>query len=148
MKNIIWSILSVTFVVMIAVLFMEKTNKHETMVEPTISEYKNVKAFQIGAFRNQDSAIAEATANDGIVIQEGELYLVVISLLEDADNIQQMIQYLNNNNMYYYIKNLNMKTTYEITTLENMMHSTTSDIAYLRLNKQILNKYKEENYAN
>ena len=57
-----------------------------------------------------------------------------------------MMRYLDNSKIYYYIKIINISDTLKdnVFKYEELMKSTTSDVAFLQLNKKILELYGEE----
>lgn len=137
------NILAITFGVIIAVfigsLFMRVSSENEET--STLVNYENnVKAFQVAAYTSLNAAKSEAEKKKGIVIQDGDYYCVYIAILRDSANINRMIKYLNDNQTYYYIKNIDLSgdAQNDLIKYEELMKNSNSDVAFLKLNDQIL----------
>ena len=89
--------------------------------------------------------IAAVFAVNGTVEYDGTYYYVYASILSDSQNIEHMINYLNENNIYYYVKNITASEAFknELYKYEELMKSTVSDVAFLELNEKILDLYEE-----
>lgn len=146
MKNVLASVLSVIVAVLIGSLFMKVSNAEEEIVEPTISTNSSVKAFQVGAFTNQASAEEEAISKEGKVSYDGEFYYVYISILSDEKNLEQMRNYLDKKNIYYYIKTIDVNQEFKdsLITYEELMKESSSEVAFMQLNQRILDMYEGE----
>ena len=147
MKSIITIFFGVVTSVLIGVLFIDETSSKT--ITPVSGKYGTLVAFQLGAYENYDQAEKEANLKDGIVIKDENFYLVYSSLLSNTLNIERMMEYLDDKNIYYYVKTIdaNEEFTNELFKYEEMMKSCTSDIAFLKLNNKILDLY-EEYYEN
>lgn len=146
MKNI----LAITFGVIIAVfigsLFMRVSSDVEE--SSTLVNYENnVKAFQVAAYTSLSSAQEEAKNKNGVVLKDDDYYCVYISILRDSTNINRMIKYLNDTQTYYYVKNIDLSSGAQenLTKYEELMKNTNSDVAFLKLNDQILKMVGEYN---
>lgn len=144
MKSIITIFLGVVTSVLIGVLFIDETSSSTTV--PVSGSYGALVAFQLGAYNDYESALKEAEKQDAIVVQDNKHYLVYSSLLSNTANIERMMNYLDEKNVYYYVKTIdaNEEFTNELFKYEEMMKSSTSDIAFLRLNTKILEIYGEQ----
>lgn len=104
------------------------------------------KAFQIGVYTDYEVAnIYKEKFNNAIIIKENELYRVYAAILKDTNNIENMSKYLNNNNIEYFIKEINISDKNlisEIDEYERIMNSN-NEIVFLEMNKLIMEKYKE-----
>lgn len=147
MKNIFAVSVGVFIAILIGSLFMGISNREEDTTP--VSSSNEIKAFQIAAFNDQKTADEEANKKKGIVIKDNNYYCVYIAILKDQTNINKMISYLNENKTYYYLKtiDLNSDLTSELIKYEELMKNTTSNVAFLKLNDQIL-KLIGENYEN
>lgn len=130
--------------VMIGILFIDESSSKT--ITPVTGSYSSLVAFQLGAYNDYDSALKEAEKQSSIVVKDDEHYLVYSSLLSNTANIERMMNYLDDKNVYYYVKTIdaNEEFTNELFKYEEMMKSSTSDIAFLRLNSKILELYGEE----
>lgn len=146
MKNVLASVLSIIVSVLIGSLFMKVSNAEEETIQPTINTNSSVKAFQVGAFTNQASAEEEAVLKEGKVSYDGEFYYVYISILSDEKNLEQMRNYLDEKNIYYYIKTIDVNQEFKdkLITYEELMKETASDVAFMQLNQRILDIYEGE----
>ena len=104
------------------------------------------KAFQIGVYTNLDTAnIYSEKIKDSIIVKDNELYRVYAAILKEQDNIDNMSKYLSDNNIEYFIKEIEINDKVLNNTLkeyENIMDSN-NEIVFLEINKMIIEKYKE-----
>ena len=105
------------------------------------------KAFEVGVYTSLDAANTYKTKyKDAIVVKDNEIYRVYISILKNKTNIENMSNYLNKNNIEYYIKeikinNINLKN--KIKEYENIMDNE-NEIVFLELNKMIISECEEK----
>ena len=109
--------------------------------------FKNTyKAFQIGVYTNLDTAnIYSEKIKDSIIVKDNELYRVYAAILKNQDNIDSMSKYLNNHNIEYYLKDIEIsdkRLISEINEYENIMDSN-NEVVFLEINKMIMETYKE-----
>lgn len=142
MKNVVVGLLGLAFAVFVGLLFMDSTKNEETV--PVINTNNQAKAFQLGAYNNLESANKEASLHGGKVIQDENYYYVYYSILQEQSNIEKMLNYLDKNNISYYLKNIEPDQSFlsKLTSYEELMKSTTSEIAFLELNKRIIESYE------
>lgn len=104
------------------------------------------KAFQVGVYTTEELANTyKSKYKNAIVIKDNELYRVYVAILRKENNIENMSNYLNKNNIDYYIKEINisdknLKNT--IDEYENIMNNN-SEIVFLEINKMIIERYEE-----
>lgn len=104
------------------------------------------KAFQVGVYTTEELANTyKSKYKNAIVIKDNELYRVYVAILRKENNIENMANYLNKNNIDYYIKEINisdknLKNT--IDEYENIMNNN-SEIVFLEINKMIIERYEE-----
>lgn len=104
------------------------------------------KAFQVGVYTTEELANTyKSKYKNAIVIKDNELYRVYVAILRKENNIENMANYLNKNNIDYYIKEINisdknLKNT--IDEYENIMNNN-SEIVFLEINKMIMERYEE-----
>lgn len=104
------------------------------------------KAFQVGVYTTEDLANTyKSKYKNAIVIKDNELYRVYVAILRKDNNIESMSNYLNKNNIDYYIRNItisdkNLKKS--IDEYENIM-SNDSEVVFLEINKMIMERYEE-----
>lgn len=139
MKNIFMILLGSFFAVAISYFFNAKTEA------PVISTNTSLKAFQLGAFKEESSATELALKYDAKVINENGYFYVYYSVLKDEANINKMINCLDHKKIYYYIKEVSASENYknELTKYEELMKNTTSEIAFSELNKKLISIYSE-----
>ena len=127
------------FAVAISYFFNAKTEA------PVISTNTSLKAFQLGAFKEESSAAELALKYDAKVINENGYFYVYYSVLKDEANINKMINCLDHKKIYYYIKEVGASENYknELTKYEELMKNTTSEIAFSELNKKLISIYSE-----
>ncbi len=103
------------------------------------------KGFQIGVYTDYDKALAiKNKFNGSILIKDEELYRVYYAILHNNKNIELMERYLNDNNISYYLKDLeinDMGLISEISSLESLMSNADNPL-FLELNKKILDSYE------
>ena len=106
----------------------------------------NYKAFQVGVYTSLDAANTYRTKYDNsIVIKDNELYRVYVSILKNNENIENMKNYLDKNNISYYLKDieiLDQEIKKEIKEYEKIMNNQ-NEIVFLEINKMIIEKYEE-----
>lgn len=104
------------------------------------------KAFQVGVYTTEELANTyKSKYKNAIVIKDNELYRVYVAILRKENNIENMSNYLNKNNIDYYIKEVNisdknLKNT--INEYESIMNNN-SEIVFLEINKMIMERYEE-----
>lgn len=127
------------FAIAISYFFNAKTEA------PVISTNISLKAFQLGAFKEESSATELALKYDAKVINENGYFYVYYSVLKDEANINKMINCLDHKKIYYYIKEVGASENYknELTKYEELMKNTTSEIAFSELNKKLISIYSE-----
>lgn len=141
MKNISSIAFGSIIAIGIALTLMPRSGEVETV--PVMNEV-TTKVFQIGAYKEKDTALEYALKNNAKVVFNDGYYYIYLSILSDQENIEKMISYLNSNNIYYYIKNLDTTSTFkeELVKYEELMKQTSSDIAFIELNKRIMDLYE------
>ena len=146
MKNILAVTFGVIISVIIGSLFMKVSNNPSD--SSTLVNYENnIKAFQVAAYTSIQSAEEEAKNKNGIVIKDDDYYCVYIAILRDSSNVNRMIKYLNDTQTYYYVKNIDLSSDIQdnLTKYEELMKNTNSDVAFIKLNNQILKMVGEFN---
>lgn len=143
MKNIVAAVLAVSLAVSIGFLFI-KNNEREETITPVINTNGTLKAFQIGAYSTKEAAEDIVSNVGGKVIEGEKLFYVYYTVLSGSHNIEKMINYLDKNNIYYYVKNVSASEKFrgELLKYEELMEATKSDIAFQELNKQLINLYE------
>lgn len=146
MKNLLAVILGFGASVLVALFFMPHTE--EEAVIPVMNEV-TTKAIQVGVFLNEDKALSEANRLDARVIKEDGYYYLYYSVLSDTENINKIKNHLDSSGIKNFTKVISTKTEFQdnLWQYENMMKKTTSNIAFLELNKRIMDLY-EASYEN
>ena len=146
MKNILAVTFGVIISVIIGSLFMKVSNNPSD--SSTLVNYENnIKAFQVAAYTSIQAAEEEDKNKNGIVIKDDDYYCVYIAILRDSSNVNRMIKYLNDTQTYYYVKNIDLSSDIQdnLTKYEELMKNTNSDVAFIKLNNQILKMVGEFN---
>ncbi len=146
MKNVIAVALGCGASILVALFFMPHTEEVSSI--PVINEV-NTKAIQVGVYLNEEKALEQANALDARVIKENGYYYLYFSVLSDAENINKVTKHLDSKGIKYFLKVISTPTTFKDSLIqyEEMMKKTTSNIAFLELNKRIMDMY-EANYEN
>ena len=138
---------------------MDVSKDGETI--PVMSDSSSIKLFQTGSFVPQkaikgsavsdfladfplEEAEKEASLKKGITLKAENNYHVYIGILKNPINIERMISYLDEKNIYYYIKDINLDPVFleVLNKYEDLMLSSNSSVAFFQLNKKILERYK------
>lgn len=143
MKNLFTILLSIIFSILIGTFFMQTTS--ETDEIKVSSTYGSVIAFQIGAYESLDNATDISKVYDGTVVKQDNVYLVYVAVLSNTKNIERMMNILDENNIYYYTKviDIDTKLNEELRKYEELMLKTTSDVAFKKLVYQYIKLYGE-----
>ena len=143
MKNLFTILLSIIFSILIGTCFMQTTS--ETDEIKVSSTYGSVIAFQIGAYESLDNATDISKVYDGTVVKQDNVYLVYVAVLSNTKNIERMMNILDENNIYYYTKviDIDTKLNEELRKYEELMLKTTSDVAFKKLVYQYIKLYGE-----
>ncbi len=146
MKNVIAIILGFGASVLVALFFMPHTEEASSI--PVMSEV-GTKAIQVGVFLNEEKALTEANRIDARVVHEKGYYYLYYSVLSDDENIQKIMSHLDKQGIKYFLKIVSTSQEFKdnLIQYEEMMKRTTSNIAFLELNKRIMDIY-EASYEN
>ncbi len=142
MKHAILTAFPFILSIVLCIIFMDTANEEKNI--PVISEVLIAKTFKTGVFDNLEEAEKEANLKKGIVISNNEKYEVIIGILKRSSNLERMIDYLDEKNTYYYIEDIHITDSFNdiLNKYEELMNSSTSSVAFLQLNKKILERYK------
>lgn len=141
MKNIIAIILGCGASILVALFFMPHTEEASSI--PVMSEI-TTKALQVGVFLNEEKALTEANRLEARVIKEKGYYYLYYSVLSEDENIQKIMEHLDKNGVKYFLKIVSTSQEFKdnLIQYEEMMKHTTSNIAFLELNKRIMDMYE------
>ena len=117
-------------------------NKSSTK-EQNLNGQTMISAFQIGAYTSKENAKKSAVKNNGVVIEDNNVYRVYVTLLKNKESIQKMEEYFKSINLSYYIKDIYVKNEFynEIVEDEHLINSSEQN-TYNTINKDIINKYE------
>jgi len=103
-----------------------------------------VNAFQIGAFTNYDNALKVADRNNGIVVNDHDIYRVYVAILNDTEAIDKLKNYYEEIGLNYYLKKISVDSNYieSIKNAQELLKKSSTD-TYVVLNSEMLQKYKE-----
>ena len=103
-----------------------------------------VNAFQIGVFSNYDNALKIANRNNGIVVEEEDLYRVYVSILSSEEAVSKMREYYDSIGLRYYLRKIEVNDAFldSIKNTEKLLIMSDSD-TYNIINLNVLNKYED-----
>lgn len=141
MNKYLLYIFGIFTVLTLAIIILEEQEEPTKQVS---IEQVEIKIFQIGAFKDIKSATNLKEKENSILIKTNDYYYVYKSILIKEENISKMINYLNDKNVYYYIKNdyIDSNKLKKIEEYENLMKDTTSELAFITINNKILKEYE------
>lgn len=143
MKKYLLYVFGIFIVFLVSISFMDVSTdiSDDVMVS---TELKTASFFQIGAFLDKETAYDLKQKENAVIEFDGEYYYVYKAILFEKENVNKMIEYLNDSNYYYYIKKRNMNNDdyLKVSELEGIMKTSTSEVAFLRINNNILKEYE------
>jgi hypothetical protein len=103
-----------------------------------------VKAFQIGVYTHYDNAIRVAERNNGIVVNDQDVYRVYVAILSSNEAVEIMRTYYDNIGLKYYLKDITVTKEFleSIKSTEELLIISNSD-TYNVINLSVLNKYED-----
>lgn len=124
----------------LAFYFFNGTVKKQNKIEG----YEEVSAFQIGVFTNYENAVKVAERNNGIVVNDQNIYRVYVAMLRDEEAINMLGSYYKNIGLSYYIKDIVVSSSFaeDLNVYEEMIKKSSSD-TYSTINSDVLTKYQE-----
>ena len=142
MKNYIYIAIPVFISIFLGTIFMDVSKDGDTI--PVMSDTSSLNLFQPGSDADLEVAEKEASLKKGITLKIENNYHVYIGILKNPINIERMISYLDEKNIYYYIKDINLDPVFleVLNKYEDLMLSSNSSVAFFQLNKKILERYK------
>jgi len=113
-------------------------------IREVFAETITVSAFQLGVFNNQDSALDLKSRHEGaIVMKEEDVYRVYFSLLTNDRVIARMSEYLNNQSINYFIRQITIRDSNLIRAINDYERTMVegSDTVLISVNKLITSSY-------
>lgn len=103
----------------------------------------NAVAIQIGVFTKKENAVNLKDSFGGVVLEDGGVYRVYYSILNNDENIEYMTNYLDKQGINYYLKSITVSDDllYKSEGYESLMSQTTKSEAKLTINDEILKMY-------
>lgn len=103
-----------------------------------------VSAFQIGVFTEINNAQRIATRNNGIVVNDNDVYRVYVAILKDQEAVNKLKTYYEQIGLNYYLKQMEVdkKFTDSISTNEELLKKSNSE-TYTTINTEILKEYQK-----
>jgi len=122
-------------------LFMFKSLLKVDSKEPV----GNAIAIQIGVFTKKENAENLKDSFGGMILEDGGVYRVYYSILNNNENIEYMTDYLEKQGINYYLKTITVSDDllYKSENYEALMSKTTKNDAKLTINDEILKMYGE-----
>ena len=135
MKKILIIILVSTFIGSVfAFVLFKKSNENIESVMKTSQTYT---AFQLGVYQSHKNAINKKRDYvDSIIVKDDNYYRVYFSILKNKSTILKMEEYLKNNNVNFYKKEIVIDNDEFIDISKNY------EKVFLSTNKRILKEYK------
>lgn len=113
-------------------------------IKPVFSETIKATGFQLGVFNSMDLAKEYAHKYpSSIIINEGDIYRVYISILTNERVIYKMEDYLNNQKIAFYKKDITINDKGLIKALRNYEDSMLEggNDTFISINKLIMDSY-------
>ena len=103
-----------------------------------------VKAFQVGVFTNYDNALKVADRNNGIVVNDNDVYRVYVSILSNQEAVEKMKEYYDEIGLHYYLRDIEVDDEFlnSIKNTEDLLIVSDTD-TYNIINLNVLSKYEE-----
>lgn len=142
MKKYIITIIMAIVVGVVFGIWYFKDVKKDVADALSISD-NSANAFQVGVYHNYDNAVAEQSKYDNaVIIPDGEFYRVYIGLSKEGKETEFLKEYFDSKNYYYYIKRVEIPTTFVdsfVNYQEVLLNTDEIDL----INKKILEEYSE-----
>lgn len=137
-KNIILIIISIALGIATTFFILNKENIYA-------KEEYSIYAFQIGAYSSYDNALNTQNKYPSIILKDDNLYKVYVALYEDADIINNMLQFFQDKGYDVYLKMLKVNKDFynKLLKYEELVKKTKDNKLYEEINKSILNLYLE-----
>lgn len=104
--------------------------------------------FQVGAFKNYKNVdTITKTLNNYIVEEKDNTYFVYVGITKDKKNIDKLREFFNKNVNNIYVKEKkvsNINFLNHLKKYDSLLKETTNYETIKLINKEILNKYREE----
>ncbi len=116
------------------------------MVNKPLKEQENmITVFQVGVFKNEVNALAEAKKYKGIVHKEKNYYRVYIAAYQNDEIIAKMKSYYESNGISIYLKKVKVSQEYlnTINKYENLLQNSNDQTIYANLNELLISKLEE-----
>ena len=111
-----------------------------SMASKDSSKKENMFILQLGIFKNYDNAFEKKQSVKGsIIYQNKDVYYVLAGVSKEETNLYKIVEYLQNENISYYKKQ--MIISYDPDNLEkyNLMLQKTNDVEIIKtLNEKVL----------
>lgn len=104
----------------------------------------SISIFQVGYYDDLNMALTkQKEIENSIIMNDGNNYRVVVSILKDENAIDKMANYLTKQNITYNIKQISISDVTFINMLNNyeQLLINSKEEIYENINKQILNSY-------
>lgn len=117
---------------------------NKVVVKEDVISNKKVFAFQVGAFTSYDNAHKVAERNNGIVVDDSDIYRVYVAILNDDEAIIKLKEYYNSIGLNYYLKEIYVSEEFikGIEDDEELLKRSDSN-TYTVINNDVLEKYEE-----
>ena len=126
-----------------AFILFKKSNEN---IESALKVSQTYTAFQLGVYQNHENALnKKKDYNDSIIVKDDDYYRVYFSILKNKSSILKMEEYLKDNNINYYKKQIIIDNNDFIDISKNyekVLIETTDEKVFLSTNKRILKEYK------
>lgn len=142
-KYIIIFIFAILVGSVFAFVMFKNSNKD---IENVMKENESYTAFQLGVFKEYKNALEKKEDyKNSVIVKEDDYYRVYYSVLKNKASILKMENYLKENNINFYKKNIIVDNNDFINiskNFEKILINTDSEKVFLSTNNKILKEYK------
>ncbi len=142
MKQFLYIALPIITSILLGTMFMDISKDKEAI--PVIGDANTAKFFQTGSYESLEEAEKMASSQKGIVILEEGKYNIYAAILKNNSNVVRMMAIIEEKNIPYTIKEKYPDQAFYdvLNKYEDLMLNSTSTVAFLQLNKKILERYE------
>lgn len=139
MKNIP---IVLAFVVSVCCYYILSKNVQKKDIE---SFQSNAVGIEIGVFKDVNFANNMQKRLGGYIIKDNDLYRIYYGIFKSENNIEFISDYLNNYNIYFYVKDLMLNESLldELLKCEKNIIKEKDDLKKLNMTFDFLKKYEE-----
>ncbi len=126
--------------------------RSDKKIEDVINIQNSYTAFQLGVYKNKNNALNKKNKFKGsIIVNDDDFYRVYFSILNDSNAILKMNNYLKDQQINFYKKEIEISNNNFInlsTNYEQILNKTDSEEVFLETNQKILEEFLKINDQN